>query len=367
MTVPFDYAAPTGKTIAIAVRVPARPGPREARSSSTRAGPARCRLRQARQTPSSAGRVRDDVDIVGFDPRGVARSAPPSGASTTRRWTPTGGEPTPDTRRRRSWLSTRLAPSGRPARSANPTSSATSRRSRSGRDMDVPSGPCARRSSAISACPTGPVGGDMRALSHPGRPNGPRRGRRPGPHLRGGRQGSGGRLRPGHRGVCRAASPRAKCPLGESVDAALTAIQDFLARVDATPLPVSGDPRVTELTEGLGLHGHYPVAMYDQTSWPCSRTRWVSALRGDGTALRAAGQLLRRPQRAARTRQHAPGHQRGELPRPVRHRRSRRHPRACRGVRAAAPPGASLAWARRSAKSTGPATGPRRSTHLAAP
>lgn len=56
------------------------------------------------------------------------------------------------------------------------------------------------------------------------------------------------------------------CPLGDTVEEVVTGLTHLLGRIDATPATVSGDPRVTELTEGWAAYG-IAAAMYDQGMW----------------------------------------------------------------------------------------------------
>ncbi|MDF2144661.1 alpha/beta hydrolase [Knoellia sp. p5-6-4] len=55
------------------------------------------------------------------------------------------------------------------------------------------------------------------------------------------------------------------CPLGGSVDEVMEGMRDFLKGLDENPIP-SGDPQAPELTEGWGSLG-IAAAMYDQGSW----------------------------------------------------------------------------------------------------
>jgi pimeloyl-ACP methyl ester carboxylesterase len=73
------------------------------------------------------------------------------------------------------------------------------------------------------------------------------------------------------------------CPLGDDVESAMAAIPAFLDQVDADPLPVSGDT-VTELTEGWAMYGII-VAMYAQDFWPILTQAIERAQQGDGTLL----------------------------------------------------------------------------------
>ncbi len=86
------------------------------------------------------------------------------------------------------------------------------------------------------------------------------------------------------------------CPLGGSVDAVMQGLRDFLHEVDANPIPRTGDAKVTELTEGWASTG-IAYAMYDQSLWPDLVTAMRDAVNGDGSGLMrlADGYAERKP------------------------------------------------------------------------
>jgi pimeloyl-ACP methyl ester carboxylesterase len=71
------------------------------------------------------------------------------------------------------------------------------------------------------------------------------------------------------------------CYLGDSVDAGIERIQQFLAELDDQPLPGAGD---RELTEGLGLYGII-VPLYNRDYWPILDVALEAGLRGSGKEL----------------------------------------------------------------------------------
>jgi pimeloyl-ACP methyl ester carboxylesterase len=77
---------------------------------------------------------------------------------------------------------------------------------------------------------------------------------------------------------------RGSCPLGGTVDQVMQGLRDFLGRVDATPLTKTGDPSVPLLTEGWAATG-IAEAMYSQQLWGTLVTALRSALVGDGSLL----------------------------------------------------------------------------------
>lgn len=55
------------------------------------------------------------------------------------------------------------------------------------------------------------------------------------------------------------------CPFGDSVDAVMQGMRDFLKGLDSSPIPMR-DPKIKQLSEGWGSLG-IAAAMYDQGSW----------------------------------------------------------------------------------------------------
>ena len=74
------------------------------------------------------------------------------------------------------------------------------------------------------------------------------------------------------------------CPVGRSVEEGMKWFRDFLAGLDAQPLPVTDDQQVTRLTEGWASVG-IAEAMYDQSLWPKLSEALRAAKNGDGNAL----------------------------------------------------------------------------------
>jgi len=71
------------------------------------------------------------------------------------------------------------------------------------------------------------------------------------------------------------------CFLGDSVDTGIERIQQFLADVDADPLPTAGD---RELTVGNALYG-IVTPLYDRKYWVLLSASLQQAFGGDGTTL----------------------------------------------------------------------------------
>lgn len=75
-----------------------------------------------------------------------------------------------------------------------------------------------------------------------------------------------------------------QCPLGDSVDEVMEGLRAFFKDVDADPLPVTGDVRVEQLTEGWASIG-VAQAMYTKAYWDTLTAALTSAKAGDGTPL----------------------------------------------------------------------------------
>lgn len=56
------------------------------------------------------------------------------------------------------------------------------------------------------------------------------------------------------------------CPLGDTVDEVMAGLGDLLERLDADPMPVTGDARIRAMSEGWASYGMV-AAMYDQGRW----------------------------------------------------------------------------------------------------
>lgn len=73
------------------------------------------------------------------------------------------------------------------------------------------------------------------------------------------------------------------CPLGDDADAGVAKIAALMKQLDATPLPGSGDRK---LTEGLAFYG-IAVTLYDKETWSYLTQALTAAFQGDGSVLMA--------------------------------------------------------------------------------
>jgi len=299
LTVPLDYANPSGESIKVQVlRMRAtRPRSRIGSLVVNPGGPGASGVDFARAADLIVGKpVRQTFDVVGFDPRGVRRTAPVDCLSDSQLDTYVGREPTPDT----------------PAEEQD--YAASSKAFAQG---------CAQRSGAILGhVSTVEVAKDMdilrsalgeAKLNYLGYSYGTFIGATYAdlfPKLVG-RFVLDGVMAPdltpeqlalgqaeGFERATRAWAADCvdggRCPLGNSVDDVMAGLRAFLTQVDATPLPVRGQGDVTELTEGWASAG-ISEAMYDTNLWDTLTAALRRALKGDGTPLmELADQYARR-------------------------------------------------------------------------
>lgn len=74
------------------------------------------------------------------------------------------------------------------------------------------------------------------------------------------------------------------CPLGSDVDSGMARIRSFLNGLDSKPLPVTGNADVSKLTEGWASYG-IAEAMYSKDLWPTLTDAFTAAFQGDGDPL----------------------------------------------------------------------------------
>lgn len=289
LEVPIDYAQPQGATIKLAVlRV-------KAKSSSGRigslvvnpGGPGGSGVEYAGYANQIVGTsVRAAYDIVGFDPRGVGQSAPIDCLDDTGLDAMLGMDPTPDTPEEEAAFvaESKTFADGCKAKGGALLAHVSTREA--ARDMDVLRAALGEPKLNYLGKSYGTFLGSTYADLFPDKV---------------GRFVLDGVVPPDltstemNEGQARGFDiatkayvadcvDRGDCPVGSTVDEGMQWIRDFLARLDSQPLPVSGDRRVTQLTEGWGAIG-LAYAMYSKSAWPMLNDALKDAKNGDGTAL----------------------------------------------------------------------------------
>lgn len=286
LTVPIDYAEPDGGTIEIALlRNAAR---QEAQGSLlvNPGGPGGSGVDYAMMAGGVVSpAIRDSYDIVGFDPRGVGRSAPITCFDDAELDQLMASDPTPDDPAEEQAGLDLAKEFADACAAAAPELVGHVSTVEAARDMDVLRAALGDETLTYLGASYGTFLGATYASLFPDKV---------------GRLVLDGAIDPGLSGLemglgqaegferatrayvedCVAGGD---CPLGSDVETAMDRIPEFLAELDADPLPVSGDT-VTELNEGWGMYG-IVVAMYSETFWPLLTQALQMAEQGDGTML----------------------------------------------------------------------------------
>ncbi|MFW5468428.1 alpha/beta fold hydrolase [Knoellia sp. CPCC 206435] len=289
LEVPLDYAKPEGDTIEVALlRVPARRQSQRLGSLVVNpGGPGGSGVDYARAADFIVGAgVRQRYDVVGFDPRGVGRSAPIDCVSDTELDAFLGFDPTPDDAgEEETFAANARSFAEKCGANAGPLLGHVSTVD-AAKDMDVLRAALGEDTLDYLGKSYGTYLGATYADLFP---------------TLVGRFVLDGVVAPdltsqevnlgqakGFETATRAWAEfcvdKGNCPLGDSVDEVMSGIRDFLARVDDEPLPETGDPAVTRLTEGWASTG-IAAAMYDQGMWDTLVEAMRDALKGNGAEL----------------------------------------------------------------------------------
>ncbi|HYN68529.1 MAG TPA: alpha/beta hydrolase [Ornithinibacter sp.] len=290
LEVPVDYENPRGDTIELALsKVPARKS--SARIGSlvvNPGGPGGSGVDYAKAADFIVGKkVRDAYDVVGFDPRGVGRSAPIDCLTDTELDTFLGSDPTPDdAAEEEAFAATARGFAEACGTKAGPLLEHVSTAD-AARDMDVLRAALGEEKLTYLGKSYGTFLGTTYADLFPKQV---------------GRMVLDGVVAPDltpeelnlgqAKGFERATREWAAfcveqgddCALGNSVDEVMTGLRTFLGSVDASPLPRTGDNAVPRLTEGWASLG-IAAAMYDQGAWQTLVDAMRDGVGGDGTAL----------------------------------------------------------------------------------
>ena len=285
VTVPLDYEQPEGRTLRLALlRVPAS-GERVGSLVVNPGGPGVPGTDYAAAAGQVFGApVREAYDVVGFDPRGTGSSSPVDCFSDPELDAYLAGDPSPDDAAERRDLVRSVVRFGRGCVADDAALAAHVTTVEAARDLDVLRSALGHRRLDYFGASYGTRLGATYAELFPG-------------HVGrfvldgavdvslGSREHSLGQAR-GFETALRAyvadcVDTTDSCFLGGSVDEGLTRITDFLARVDADPLP-TGEER--ELTVGLAFYG-LVAPLYVREYWLLLSRALQSGFDGDGAPL----------------------------------------------------------------------------------
>ena len=286
LTVPVDYAEPDGATIELALlRADAR---KEARGSLVvnPGGPGGSGVDYAMMAGAVVSKeIRDVYDVVGFDPRGVGRSAPIMCLSDAELDEVLGSDPTPDDAAEEAEAEELLKNFAESCQTNAGDLLGHVSTVEAARDMDVLRAALGDEQLTYLGASYGTFLGTTYANLFPDKVGRLVLDGAIDPTVTGLEMGLG--QAEGFERATRAyvedCVASGGCPLGDDVETAMQRIPAFLEELDSNPLPVSGDT-VTELTEGWGMYA-IVVAMYAETFWPLLTQAFERAEAGDGTMM----------------------------------------------------------------------------------
>jgi pimeloyl-ACP methyl ester carboxylesterase len=289
LTVPVDYAAPDGATIDLAlVRVPARrPSKRIGSLVVNPGGPGASGVDYARAADIIVGTgVRNAYDVVGFDPRGVDRSAPVDCLTDAQLDTFLGSEWTPDDPSEEKALGARAAGFATACGANGGNLIAHVSTEEAARDMDVLRAALGEKKLTYLGKSYGTFLGATYADLFP---------ESVGRFVLDGvvppdltteelNLGQAKGFEQATRQWAAYCVGQGDCPLGSSVDEVMQGLRDFLTRLDTAPIARTGDTSIPALTEAWASLG-IAQAMYTKSLWRPLVDAMIDAVAGDGTAL----------------------------------------------------------------------------------
>ncbi|MGB3827409.1 MAG: alpha/beta hydrolase [Ornithinimicrobium sp.] len=294
LTVPIDYADPQGGSIELAlIRVPAATqGDRQGSLLVNPGGPGASGVEYARLGSLIVSpAVADQYDIVGFDPRGVAESAPVMCFDDDQMDEWLGADPSPDTPAEEKASEELGQEFAQACEEAAPELLGHVSTIEAARDMDVLRAVLGEPELDYLGASYGTFLGATYAELFPDKVGRLVLDGAIAPELTGLELGLGqaAGFEQATRSYVQDCIDQGECPLGDDVDAGMERITQFLNEVDQTPLKVSGDAD-TQLTEGWALLGII-VAMYDEAAWSVLTQSLERAFDGDGTMLQFLANL----------------------------------------------------------------------------
>lgn len=286
MKVPLDYDKPAGATIEIALLRQRATGDRIGSLIINPGGPGGSGISMAKSSDRFVDQpVRRAYDIVGFDPRGIGRSAGVDCLDPVQLDSLVGSDPTPDTPAEEAAV---LDWSGRVGQGCLLRSPEVARHIstvETVRDMDILRHLLGDRKINYYGASYGTLIGALYADRFP---------------TRVGRMVLDGAVPPdlsneeyavgqavgfevATREYVRSCVAQSNCPIGKSVDEGMEWLRAFLKQLDATPLKVK-DQTISGLTEGWATYGIL-LPMYNPQAWPSLNKALQDAKNGDGTVL----------------------------------------------------------------------------------
>lgn len=284
LTVPINYEEPGGATIELALlRVPAGDS-KQGSLVINPGGPGGSGVDYAQQAGMViSDDVRGHFDIVGFDPRGVARSAPIECYDDAQMDAYLGADPTPDDAAEEAAISELLMDFAASCEENAGELLGFVSTVEVARDMDVLRAALGEDQLDYLGASYGTFIGATYAELFPATVGRFVLDGAVDPTMSSLDMGLGqaAGFEQATREYVQSCIDSGDCPLGSDVDSGMAGITAFLDELDANPIPLEGDA-AGELTEGWGVLGII-VAMYDEGAWPILTTALRSAM-DDGDA-----------------------------------------------------------------------------------
>lgn len=287
MTVPIDYAQPQGATIQIAVLKSPATGDKKGSLVVNPGGPGGSGVDYAAAADFVVSdKVHKSYDVVGFDPRGVQRSAPITCLDDRGLDAYLGADPTPDDKTEQTTFMTTAKNFGAACKSkAGPLLGHVST-VEAAKDMDVLRGVLGEDKLDYLGKSYGTFLGATYADLFP---------KRVGRFVLDGvvppdltnsqvNKGQAEGFERATQAYVRDCIANGDCPLADNEPAAMQKIRDLLKQFDKAPIKIDDDSDVKQLTEGWGNMG-IAAAMYDQGSWSTLTDAFKEAIAGDGDGL----------------------------------------------------------------------------------
>lgn len=291
LRVPIDYAKPNGPTIDVAVNRQKATGTKKGSLVVNPGGPGGSGVDYAAAADRIVGApVRRGYDIVGFDPRGVQRSAAITCVDDAKLDDLLGSDPSPDNAaEEQALLSTDKAFADACSKNAGPLLGHVSTEE-AAKDMDVLRAALGEKKLTYLGKSYGTFLGATYAdlfAKNVGRmvldgvlP--------PDITMAETNAGQAKGFETALDSYLASCTKAADCPLGTNTKDAKKKLQGFLAGLDTTVVRAKGDSRIDRLTEGWAVNG-IAAGLYDESSWPTLTSALRAALGGDGSQLLAAG------------------------------------------------------------------------------
>ncbi|WP_238335794.1 alpha/beta hydrolase [Serinicoccus kebangsaanensis] len=286
LTVPMDYAEPDGQTIDLALLRSPASGEATGSLVVNPGGPGASGVDYAMMSGMAiSGEVREAYDVVGFDPRGVGRSAPVTCFEDEQMDEFLSSDPSPDDAAEEEASTQLVEDFAQACGESAPDLLGHVSTVEAARDIDVLRAALGEEQLDYYGASYGTFLGTTYASLFPDRVGALVLDGAIEPDLSELEMGLGqaAGFERATRAYVENCVASGECPLGSDVESAMARIPAFLDELDTAPLPVEGDA-APELTEGWGMYGII-AAMYTEQYWPLLTQAFERAFDGDGTIM----------------------------------------------------------------------------------